>query len=64
MVETEGLHAAGISQSDFRKATEQQTPLGRIGRPDDIAKAVVFFATDDSGWVTGETLLLSGGQRQ
>jgi 3-oxoacyl-[acyl-carrier protein] reductase len=61
MVETEGVHAAGIAESDMRKQVEAQTPLGRIGQPDDIAKVAVFFASTDSGWVTGETLLVSGG---
>ena len=64
MVETEGLHSAGFAESDFRKTIEAQTPLGRIGQPDDIAKAAVFFASSDAGWVTGQTLLLAGGQRQ
>jgi 3-oxoacyl-[acyl-carrier protein] reductase len=63
MVETEGLHSAGIAGSEFRKSVESQTPLGRIGRPEDIARAAVFFASEDSGWVTGQTLILSGGQR-
>jgi 3-oxoacyl-[acyl-carrier protein] reductase len=63
MIETEGLHGAGIADSDFRKATEAQTPLGRIGQPDDIAPAVVFLASPDSAWVTGETLFISGGLR-
>jgi 3-oxoacyl-[acyl-carrier protein] reductase len=64
MVETEGLHAAGIAEGDFRKHTEATTPLGRIAQPDDIAKAAVFFASDDAGWVTGQTLILAGGARQ
>jgi 3-oxoacyl-[acyl-carrier protein] reductase len=64
MVETEGLHAAGFAESDFRKHTEATTPLGRIAQPDDIAKAAVFFASDDAGWVTGQTLLVTGGARQ
>lgn len=64
MVETEGLHAAGIAESDFRRQIESQTPLGRIGRPEDIAKVAVFYASDDAGWVTGQTLVLAGGQRQ
>jgi 3-oxoacyl-[acyl-carrier protein] reductase len=64
MVETEGLHAAGIAESDFRKQVESQTPLGRIGRPDDIARVAVFYASDEAGWVTGQTLVLAGGQRQ
>jgi 3-oxoacyl-[acyl-carrier protein] reductase len=64
MVETEGLHAAGIAASDFRNTVEAQTPLGRIGQPDDIARVAVFYASDDAGWVTGQTLVLAGGQRQ
>jgi 3-oxoacyl-[acyl-carrier protein] reductase len=64
MVETEGLHAAGLVESDFRKTLESQTPLGRIAKPDDIARAAVFFASEDAGWVTGQTLILAGGQRQ
>jgi 3-oxoacyl-[acyl-carrier protein] reductase len=64
MVETEGLHAAGIAESDFRKQVESQTPLGRIGRPEDIARVAVFYASDESSWVTGQTLVLAGGQRQ
>lgn len=63
MVETEGFHAAGIAESDFRKQIEAQTPLGRIGQPSDIASVAVFLASADSGWVTGETLVVSGGNR-
>jgi 3-oxoacyl-[acyl-carrier protein] reductase len=64
MVETEGLHSAGFDKSDFRKTIESQTPLGRIAQPEDIARTAVFFASDDAGWVTGQTLILAGGQRQ
>ena len=64
MVETEGLHASGLAESDFRKTLESETPLGRIAQPEDIARAAVFFASDDSGWVSGQSLILSGGQRQ
>jgi 3-oxoacyl-[acyl-carrier protein] reductase len=64
MVETEGLHAGGIAESQFRRQIEQTTPLGRIAQPADIAKAAVFMASDAAGWVTGQTLVLSGGQRQ
>ncbi len=63
MVETEGVHAAGLSSSDFRKQIEAQTPLGRIGQPQDVAPAVVFLASDDSAWITGETLFITGGFR-
>ncbi len=61
MVETEGVHAAGFAESDFRKFVEANTPLGRIGQPQDIAPAVVFFASDDSAWLTGEKLVIAGG---
>jgi 3-oxoacyl-[acyl-carrier protein] reductase len=61
MIETEGLHAVGFAEGEFRKQIEANTPLGRIGQPDDTAKVAVFLASDDSGWVTGETLLVSGG---
>jgi 3-oxoacyl-[acyl-carrier protein] reductase len=64
MVETEGLHSGGIAESDFRKMIESQTPLGRIAQPEDIARAAVFFASDDAGWVTGQTLIVAGGARQ
>ena len=63
MVETEGTHSAGITESDFRKQVEAQTPLGRIGQPQDIANAAVFLASADSSWITGETFLVSGGYR-
>jgi 3-oxoacyl-[acyl-carrier protein] reductase len=63
MVETEGFKAAGMQESEMRKAVEAQTPLGRIGRPQDIAPAVVFLASGDAGWITGETLFISGGYR-
>lgn len=63
MIETEGLQTTGFLESDFRKAIEKQTPLGRIGKPDDIGKVAVFLASEDSGWVTGETLVVAGGQK-
>ena len=63
MVETEGAATAGIVGSDFETATVAQTPLGRIGRPEDIASAAVFLASDDSAWVTGEIVQASGGLR-
>ncbi|MGC2658072.1 MAG: glucose 1-dehydrogenase [Bryobacteraceae bacterium] len=63
MVETEGVHAAGIIGSDFHTKTQSETPLGRIAQPDDIAPIAVFLASSDSGWLTGEILLASGGVR-
>jgi 3-oxoacyl-[acyl-carrier protein] reductase len=62
MVETEGFKAAGLHESDFRKQAEAQTPLGRIGQPEDIAPAAAF-ASPDSAWTTGETLHITGGLR-
>jgi len=61
MVETEGTHTAGFIGSDFEREAVTQTPLGRIGQPDDIAKIAVFLASDDAGWITGERLTASGG---
>src|SRR6202045_1279869 len=63
VVETEGAHAAGVIGSDFQKGFEAQTPLGRIAQPSDIAPVAVFLASEDSAWVTGETLLAAGGLR-
>jgi 3-oxoacyl-[acyl-carrier protein] reductase len=61
MVETEGVHAAGLAEGDMRKMFEAQSPLRRIGQPHDIAAAAVFFASPDSSWITGETLRIAGG---
>ena len=63
MVETEGVHAAGFIGSDFQKKTESETPLGRIGQPKDIADVAAFLASDDSYWVTGQLIKVSGGAR-
>jgi hypothetical protein len=63
MVATEGLQAGGFLGSDFQKMFESHSALGRIGQPDDIAPAVVFLASPDADWITGETLLISGGYR-
>ncbi len=63
MVETEGTRAVGIAESDVRRHVEAQTPLRRIGQPQDIAGLAVFLASDDSAWITGETFVVSGGYR-
>jgi len=63
MVVTEGAVAGGFTEGDFRTMLESQTPLGRIGQTEDIAPAAVFFASDDSAWIIGETLLIAGGLR-
>ena len=61
MIETEGAHAAGIIGSDFEKQAAAATPLGRIGQPNDIASVAAFLASDDSGWLSGQTVYASGG---
>jgi len=63
LVETEGTHSAGFIGSDFHTGAAAQTPLGRIGQPQDIAAIAVFLASDDAGWLTGEKLYASGGMR-
>jgi 3-oxoacyl-[acyl-carrier protein] reductase len=63
IVETEGTHTGGFIGSDFQKSAEAQTPLGRIAQPDDIAPIAVFLASQDSAWLTGETVIASGGLR-
>jgi 3-oxoacyl-[acyl-carrier protein] reductase len=60
-VETEGTHAMGMIGSDFEKQIVSQTPLGGIGQPADIAKIAVFLASEDSAWLTGERIKVSGG---
>jgi len=63
MVITEGVVTGGFHESEFRTMLESQTPLGRVGQTDDIAPAAVFFASDGSAWITGETLVIAGGLR-
>jgi 3-oxoacyl-[acyl-carrier protein] reductase len=63
MVETEGTHSAGFIGSSFQDWATAGTPLGRIGQPQDIAGVVTFLATEDSGWLTGQQLIASGGMQ-
>jgi 3-oxoacyl-[acyl-carrier protein] reductase len=63
MVETEGTVSAGFIGSDFEKELVAQAPLGRTGKVGDIASIASFLASDDSGWLTGEQLLATGGIR-
>jgi 3-oxoacyl-[acyl-carrier protein] reductase len=63
VVDTEGTHTAGIMGSDFEKNLIAQASLGRSATVDDIAPIAVFLASDDSGWLTGEQLLATGGLR-
>ncbi|WP_175946152.1 glucose 1-dehydrogenase [Caballeronia sp. BCC1704] len=63
MVATEGTHTAGIIGSEMETGIVAQTPLGRLGNPDDIASVAVFLASDDARWLTGESIIASGGLR-
>jgi 3-oxoacyl-[acyl-carrier protein] reductase len=63
VIETEGTRRLGIVGGDFEKEAIARTPLGRIGQPDDVARVAVFLASDDSGWISGERLAVSGGHR-
>jgi 3-oxoacyl-[acyl-carrier protein] reductase len=62
-VETEGFHALGFSGSDFEKQMIAQTPLGRLGQPQDVAPVVAFLASSEAEWITGETIRVAGGFR-
>lgn len=59
--DTEGAHTLGMIGSDLEKKIVADTPLGRIGQPDDVAKVAVFLASADSAWLTGERISASGG---
>jgi 3-oxoacyl-[acyl-carrier protein] reductase len=59
--ETEGTHSSGIVGSDFEKKLIENTPLGRMGQPEDVAKFAVLLASDDAAWITGEKISVSGG---
>ena len=61
MIATEGVVSAGLAEGDMRKWIESATPLGRIGKVEEIAAAVAFFASNDASYVTGETLHVTGG---
>jgi 3-oxoacyl-[acyl-carrier protein] reductase len=62
LVETEGTTTAGFMTPEIKQSVGAKTSFGRIGQPEDIAKAVLFFATTDSLWISGQTLLVTGGQ--
>ncbi|MES2772664.1 MAG: glucose 1-dehydrogenase [Bacteroidota bacterium] len=62
-VETEGTHSTGIIGSDLEKHMIANTPLGRMGQPNDIGKVAVFLASEDAAWVNGERISVSGGLR-
>ena len=61
--ETEGARTLGMIGSDMEKQMVAQTPLGRIGKPEDMAPLAVFLASDDAKWITGEWIAAGGGLR-
>jgi 3-oxoacyl-[acyl-carrier protein] reductase len=63
VVNTEGTQTAGIMGSEFESNAVAKTPLGRYAQPGDITPVAVFLASEDSGWLTGETIVASGGLR-
>jgi 3-oxoacyl-[acyl-carrier protein] reductase len=63
LIETEGSHNSGVMNGDAEKWHISETPLGRVGKPEDIAKVAVFLASEDSYWIHGETIAVAGGQR-
>ena len=63
MIETEGVVNAGLHEGDMRKWIEAVTPMGRIGRLEEIASVVAFLASEDAAYITGETLHVTGGLR-
>jgi 3-oxoacyl-[acyl-carrier protein] reductase len=63
LIETEGSHTSGVINGDAEKWHVSETPLGRVGKPEDIAKVAIFLASEDSYWVNGETIAVAGGQR-
>jgi 3-oxoacyl-[acyl-carrier protein] reductase len=63
MIDTEGLRASGMNKGEFRDYVEKTTPLGRIGKPEDIALAATFLASDDARWITGQVIVAAGGKR-
>jgi 3-oxoacyl-[acyl-carrier protein] reductase len=60
---SEGREAEGLLGEESIKQCISVTPLGRLGEPEDIAAAAVFLASDESSWITGETIRVGGGAR-
>jgi 3-oxoacyl-[acyl-carrier protein] reductase len=61
LTETEGARDTGIFGSPFERERVALTPLGRTGQPADIAPLAVFLASDESHWITGESIRIAGG---
>lgn len=63
VVNTEGARTAGVIDGEFEAMAVAQTPLGRVGVPEDIGPIAVFLASEDGRWVNGETIIAAGGMR-
>ena len=61
LIETEGTHTAGVIGTDLEASAIKETPLGRIGQPQDVATAAAFLASNDSAWINGQTIYAAGG---
>lgn len=62
IIMTEGFIAGGLANSPMQKHYVELTPLGRMGEPDDVAFPIVFLASDDSRWISGELIIVAGGE--
>ncbi len=62
-VVTEGYATVGVAGSEMETQMVAQTPLGRVGQPQDIGRVAVFLASEDAGWLTGESIIAAGGMR-
>jgi 3-oxoacyl-[acyl-carrier protein] reductase len=63
VVNTEGARSVGVIDGEFEAMAVAQTPLGRVGLPEDIGPIAVFLASAEAGWINGETILAAGGMR-
>ncbi|ALE04871.1 hypothetical protein AL755_04095 [Arthrobacter sp. ERGS1:01] len=61
LTETPGMRQSEFSSESFKSEIKERTPLRRIGVPDDISGAACFLISEDSSWLTGETLIVGGG---
>ncbi len=61
MIVTEGVVSAGFHEGEMRNWIETATPMGRVGKAEEIAAVVAFLASDGASYVTGETLHVTGG---
>ncbi|NLD51203.1 MAG: glucose 1-dehydrogenase [Clostridiaceae bacterium] len=60
-VETDLMKPLHLDQKEIRDSYEAAIPLRRLGEPEDIAKAAIFLASDESSWITGQVLAVDGG---